>query len=534
MVQRLTNAARVAGRLARANDGNVLPMAAAAVLAIAAVIGAAVDMSRAYRAQSRLQAACDAGVLAGRRNVSTNGYDAAAQATADTFFGANFDTAREQTRSTSFVTTSGDHGITVNAAAATTVPMLLMSIFGKQAVTVHASCAATMGVGNADVTFVLDTTGSMRNTLAGTSTTRMAALQEAMKNFYATIAATTAGTTSRVRYAFVPYSTTVNVGKILHDANPAWLVDRWTVQSRVGTTSRTWWGTTTTWTYKPVTYDVSQYKAGHSMSTATGSGSGGAVQNVASTWAGCIEERKSANLASFAYNAVSGRIEPTTASDLDIDTPPTADDATKWAPLWPEVAFLRSYYYPVTTNGSEGNSWQAWSWCPTRAQLLETMTAGQFDGYVDSLSPDGDTYHDIGMLWGARLSSPQGIFASTVNAAPPNGGNVSRHLIFMTDGEPNADNTIYQAYGIEYFDRRITSNGSTDDDQRHENRFRAICDAVRAKGIRIWVVAFTGTLTSDLTYCASPNSSYVAADASALDHAFQQIAKQVGELRISR
>jgi hypothetical protein len=279
------------------------------------------------------------------------------------------------------------------------------------------------------------------------------------------------------------------------------------------------------------------------VTTATGSGSswggwggggGGGITNVTSTWAGCIEERQTVNDASFSYNSASGRIESTSAKDLDIDSAPTSDPTTKWAPLWPEVAYVRSSYAPVTTNGSEGNSWRAQSWCPAQAQLLQTMTQSQFNAYANSLTPNGDTYHDIGMLWGARFSSPQGIFASTVNATPPNGGNVSRHLIYMTDGEPNADNTIYQAYGIEYFDHRITSDGSTNDDIRHENRFRAICDAVKAKGIRIWVVAFTGTLTSDLAYCASPNSSYVAADAASLDNAFQQIAKQVGELRISQ
>ena len=47
-------------------QGNVLPMAAAGVLVMAALIGGAVDMSRAYQTQSRLQSACDAGVLAGR------------------------------------------------------------------------------------------------------------------------------------------------------------------------------------------------------------------------------------------------------------------------------------------------------------------------------------------------------------------------------------------------------------------------------------------------------------------------------------
>jgi hypothetical protein len=56
---------------------------------------------------------------------------------------------------------------------------------------------------------------------------------------------------------------------------------------------------------------------------------------------------------------------------------------------------------------------------------------------------------------------------------------------------------------------------------------------VKAKGIRIWVIGYTSALTSDLTYCASPNSSYTAYTSSEINTAFQQIAKQIGELRIS-
>jgi hypothetical protein len=117
---------------------------------------------------------------------------------------------------------------------------------------------------------------------------------------------------------------------------------------------------------------------------------------------------------------------------------------------------------------------------------------------------------------------------------PSNNQSVSRHLILETDGEPNAAYNHYTTYGIEYHDKRITDDGYTDDNVRHPLRFRALCDAIKAKGIRIWVVALATSLTSDLTYCASANSSYTATSSSQLTTAFQSIAKQVGELRISQ
>lgn len=64
--------------LLRDERGNILPLAASGVLVMAALIGGAVDMSRAYQTQSRLQSACDAGVLAGRRAVTNNGFDSTA------------------------------------------------------------------------------------------------------------------------------------------------------------------------------------------------------------------------------------------------------------------------------------------------------------------------------------------------------------------------------------------------------------------------------------------------------------------------
>jgi hypothetical protein len=161
------------------------------------------------------------------------------------------------------------------------------------------------------------------------------------------------------------------------------------------------------------------------------------------------------------------------------------------------------------------------------------MGESAFDGYVDALTPDGGTYHDIGLLWGARLSSSTGIFASNVNEEPDNGGTVSRHMIFMTDGELAPDLSTNSAYGIERDDRRVTTDGSAGTQYaNHRARWLAICDAIKARGIRLWVIAFGTNLTDDLRTCGSASSSFQADNAEQLNEHFQEIAKQVGELRI--
>jgi len=629
-------------QIARENGGNVLPLAAVGMLVAAAVVGSGIDLSRAYKVENRLQSACDAGVLAGRRTVTTNGFDAASQSAAKAFFAANFDDGRQETHSTAFTVTADEKANTVTGKATTVLDTLIMRIFGYNDFTLSVTCGSSMGVGNADIMMVLDTTGSMNNSLSY-SQTRIMALRDAMKNFYDTLANATSGTNARIRYGFVPYSSSVNVGRLLYDEDPSYLVDTRTYQSRqayfidytsatksAGTpsyqnysgagwyllsntsysnnkcgyqvpsndagysdygspsssTSKSGSGSSLTitktttqgqrkasyqcsrssygysyyiwvyyetrdkvtsdtysnaqvvtkptsnsdfyyWEYKPVSYSTSQYKAFSPVTTYTGES--GAT--VSSTWAGCIEERSTTASSSFSYSSSNG-YSPSGALDIDIDTAPSSADSTKWAPMWPEVAYRRFNQYGYRTTATSDSGRSASSYCPAKAQLLTGMSEGTFDAYADSLSAEGSTYLDIGMIWGGRMLSPDGIFADNVNTEPSNGGEVSRHIVFMTDGvmEPNYD--IQQAWGMEYWDRRVTSDGYSDDTARHTSRFLAVCNAIKDKGIRIWVVAFTSGLSDDLKTCASDNSSFTANSSAELNTAFQEIAKQVGELRI--
>jgi len=628
-------------RLLADTSGNVLPMAASTVIVMAAIVGGGVDMSRAYKVQNRLQNACDSGVLAGRRAVTTGGFDQNAKNQANRYFNINFDQNQQGTKSTTFLLASDTAGNSIGGKASTQMPMLMMQMFGKGDMTLTANCASTMGVGNSDITMVLDVTGSMSTSLG--SGTRLTALKSSMKNFYTTVSTATQGTNARVRYSFVPFSTTVNVGKLLIDLNPDYITSTWTIQSRApvmrtiteevftgwddpvvssdtgygsitnGSSTRidnprynsssacnaarpadTAWsnsgattsGTSTTtngsgqqivsnWTgqpqtmrtytcqksgsrwyvyyytssrtfytytyntsdplyetitreefdhfdYRPVEYDVGALKTFVPVSTNTGT-NGAAVS---STWDGCIEERETVSADDISYTTLSG-MTPSDALDLDIDTAPDGSNAMKWAPLWRQVAYRRNTIAPAMSGSA------ATSYCVPKAQSFKEMTQSSFNSFADSLTAQGNTYLDIGMLWGARLSNPDGILSDLVTDEPANGGNVSRHLIFMTDGFQEANSSIYNAYGIEAIDRRITDDGtSTQANTRHSLRFRAICDAIKAKGVRVWVIGFTSGLTDDLAYCASPSSSYTANDAASLNTAFQEIAKQVGELRV--
>lgn len=164
----------------------------------------------------------------------------------------------------------------------------------------------------------------------------------------------------------------------------------------------------------------------------------------------------------------------------------------------------------------------------TRAQLVGYLSAAQ--GFV----PNGYTYHDIGMIWGARLISPRGIFQAD-NETAPNGDSIARHIVFMTDGELDTEpETIYNAYGIEWWDRRVTSTGTESQaDARHAARFQAACRQAREENISVWVVAFGTALTQNLIDCATPGRAYHAANSTQLNNAFQEIAQKIAALRLT-
>lgn len=235
-------------RLLASKRGNVLPILAASVLPMAAMIGGAVDMSRAYMVKSRLQHACDAGVLAGRRAMAASTYTDAAKAQARDFFDVNYQPGYNDNTNVTFDTNNVSGTSQVTGTASAVMPTTIMGMFGKKTLNIDVACQAELNLTNTDTTFVLDVTGSMLDSIpngSGGSIVKISALRNSVMSFYDTLANASSGSNARIRYSFVPYSTNVNVGELLYDANPQWLnggnvADTWTYQSR-----RPIWRTTT-------------------------------------------------------------------------------------------------------------------------------------------------------------------------------------------------------------------------------------------------------------------------------------------------
>lgn len=636
-------------RVAADPTANTIVISAVALVPLLGMVGGAVDASRYYMTTTRLQAACDAGALAARRQMGDDTFTADDRQTGLNFFDQNFEDGQfgSDTLTRNYV---GDNDGKVKGTASAKLPTSLMHIFGYDEFDLSVNCTADINISNTDIMFVVDVTGSMNcapsNPTGGAcgntedTGAKIKGLRNAVMTFYDTVDNSTAST-AQIRYGMVPYASNVNVGAALMAENSDWLVKSHTYQSReanietstswnqiaVNVTnidpdnnefyrglsrrwSRTWsqsacdalkpadfdndirtglgthegllnevvngnirtrsyhdgnetiwrgegysnyrpgngwcdygWSiyedradisfdivdeleTTTAfenWTYKPVTYDLTTLYDDNSIDLPIGNQ--GADFRV--DWDGCVEESDTVSNATFST-------VPSNAYDLDINLVPS-NDAERWKPVLYGATWKRE-----TSSGNHfGNLTQSWNesrpnyHCPAAAFRLTDISRNNLQTYVNSLVPRSATYHDIGMIWGARFISPNGIFSAD-NASAPNGDAISRNIVFMTDGILSPYTEIYNPYGIEWWDRRITDDGGySQAASRHAERFQAACRAARQENISVWVVAFGTALSQNLIDCATPGRAFVASDSAELEARFQEIAQKIAALRLT-
>lgn len=623
--------------LLRDRTANTLAIGAAAIVPMVAMVGSGVDMSRAYLVQARMQQACDAAALAARKRLSaseTTGGEIPTdvRAIADDFFDANFDDGSYGSRNTEFTLTAGTP-TRMDGRATVELPSSLMAVVGFDKFDIAVNCSAELNLPNIDVMLVLDLSSSMF------TNNRIGSLREAVLAFYDEVHAVKPPN-ARVRIGVVPYSSTVNVGRTLLDANPNWIADSWRYQTREAvfntvttpgqpereqeyfngdeliprnradwgrSNANTRWPTdndaadtecnnlgndsgitynvgTERWVITTDTYienhftngnsnsrgacrvrvrkfrrvaatpattsvvfanyryfekelDTSQFKRFVSVSTNTGT-QGAAVN---STWSGCIEERQT--VAQANWDTI-----PDEALDLDINSvPDPTKPETQWKPQWQQVTHPRTSrgtqspdeFISTTNIGSHSAS------CPSAARKLREypLQGGSrntdFQNYINSLTPNGGTMHDIGVIWGARFLVANGLFGAE-NSTAPNGDPIRRYIVFMTDGEMGADPQNYIGYGNPNMDGRFFGFKGTN--QRwseqeladvHNQRLAALCERIKNQNITVFTITFDLTQNEFTRGCASGNErAFEASGAAELVQTFRDIAGNVAELRL--
>ena len=250
-----------------------------------------------------------------------------------------------------------------------------------------------------------------------------------------------------------------------------------------------------------------------------------------SSWGGCIEERSTVST----IISTSPLTVPANAYDLNIDYIPNSD-ATRWVTQFEDVSYRRNSASSGNPTADASSGTGSTAYCPQAAKRLQAWTRSDLNTYLNSLFAKGNTYHDFGMIWGARFISPTGIFSGD-NPTTYNNSGVDRYIVFMTDGVLNTDENNYGAYGIEYLDKRVTGGFTTsaDQDSRHNRRFQIACNEAKARVNALWVIGFAQALTTELTQCASSSDkASTIADSAGLIAKFQQIGKEIGALRLTK
>ena len=256
--------------------GNTMAMFAIALVPMVAMSGSAVDVGRGYLVKTRLQQACDAGVLAGRKSMGGGTYDGPDEAVATSYFNTNMrsgvtgSTSNWLSGATSVTFSSrANSSNEVVGTASAEVPVTLMKMFGYTKLDLNVGCNARLDVSNTDVVMVLDVTGSMNQCAnddnpgtngCTTSNNKISGLRSAVRSFYNTIRAAT-DTNTRFRIGFVPYSSSVNMGAASGSLLPSsWVVSNWTYQSRVANMNTPGYHPTTTygsWTQEQFSAQIS-------------------------------------------------------------------------------------------------------------------------------------------------------------------------------------------------------------------------------------------------------------------------------------
>lgn len=507
-------------RLRQDQAGNTLAIVAASLVPVAGIIGSGLDMSRVYMAQSKLQNACDSAVLAGRRKMSGITWTSAVEDEADRFFDFNFPSGTMEAENLSFdVEQDSDDLAQINGEASANIPTTIMQMFGKETMPIEVECNAKHDYANLDIMLVLDVTGSM-NCAPGipggcggieSIGSKASRLRTGANSLYTALE----GLNTRVRYGMMPYSGTVNVAAHLRNRD---ILRRQTFQKSNYVCTFSWRGTCYAGYYE-YSSELVRLQDTAWWNANGASGMNQSIANWRTNGSGCIEERPTIGNAANPVEVYTSVAQ----ADIDAIAANDNDDQRQWG-----------RYDPAEEEGENQTA------CPARAvKLQEFASETTYSNAINSATANltGGTFHDVGMLWGARFLSSSGMFAAE-NPTILNDIPVRKHIIFMTDGmmDTATNPNYYSSYGLPSAETRIfDDDGNTgDSDTLHVAHFQAVCNRAKAMGMTIWVIAVDVGSTSDIEPCATDTGHFYTSDGTDLDEVFSQIGRAIGELRLTK
>lgn len=161
--------------------------------------------------------------------------------------------------------------------------------------------------------------------------------------------------------------------------------------------------------------------------------------------------------------------------------------------------------------------------------VVTPMTNNKTDlkASINALVAEGNTYINVGLVWGWRMISKMAPFTEGVSKNDPDW---QKAVILMTDGV-NEPHSYYSAYGL--------SSGSGITATVLNNRLLNVCDDMRDEGIIVYTITFESGVsqaTKDLFEdCATiPSMAYNAPSDAKLKEVYQKIARELANMHLSK
>jgi hypothetical protein len=398
-------------------------------------------------------------------------------------------------------------GNKISTTAHHSYPTAIMGLIGISEISMNlASETQRAHSGGVELTFVMDTTGSMNWDAAGNNTSddtvrRITGAKNAVKKLLSTIYGDTFNGSGvavnpkteneNIRVALVPFATAVRLAATTTEPISGW----------IDTTGA------------------------NPLSNLQGGGNN--YSKWSGSWSGCVEARSS----SLGYN---------------VDD--TAPVGTAGNTLFP------AYYNP--NSGDHSSS------CAASSLVPMTYKRASIETGIDNMAPSGSTLIPEGLAWGFRTLSPTEPYtkveASTTypQALLSNFNDTKWHkiMVLMTDGDNSLGEkyssssdkyyTAYSSYGYSNeanvsnnrFGQVILKSNSGDASAAAETILDAnvitLCNAIKAQGIELYVTGFGSTISAsaltNLTNCATNASHYASSsDNAALLKFFKQIGDNI-------
>jgi hypothetical protein len=431
-----------------------------------------------------------------------------------------------------------------------------------------------------ELALVLDNTGSMAQTPSGNSTNnvsqeKITGLKTAANNLLTQLFGQ-AGS-SQYYIGIVPFTSTVNVGKA-----PSWQ----------GTGNATISAALSPGTWLSPTFSYNSNNMSMSGSpTATLSNQSWVWSG--SGWGGCAAEPRdgSGNLAAMAYSPSS--TTASTSAPYRLFTPFYYNVPPAGLTIYTKTTSSKGQttctgsklsVFPTSIgSGSAGTCSTSSStlpisaWYQTSSNNAYTLNQNnlcigtpvtfltndqqQLTNAISAMQPAGSTIIPTGLLWGWRMLSSNWAGTwnqrSTITTTLPMSEStmgLQRVLILMTDGQNDVSSSNVPGQEVTYFNglsgvgtnslqaptvaSTNYSSGTLASGTINLNDINsyqaAVCTAIKNAGITIYTIAFGSGAAANtgLQTCASPGDYYSASSNSALNTVFQQIASNIGLLRL--